>query len=415
MNTLAQFFSDLGLSSDFSSILVTISMLLILAVGAFVVHLITKSILIRGIEKLILKTKATWDNIFLKNNVFTKITHFAPLLFLDICLPIVFKENPLLLLRLNSFILVILIILSVKLFNSVINSAYEIYLSQDISKEIPIKGFIQVLKIANYFIAGILFISVVIEKSPFFLLSGLGALTAVLLFVFKDVLLGLIAGIQLTANKMIRYGDWIEMPKYGADGEVLDVSLTTVKVTNWDKTITTIPTYSLISESFKNWRGMTEAGGRRIKRSVLIDINSVSFCSNELIERLNSVSYLNDQIKSKITEIDLHNRNENIDLNDIVNGRRLTNIGVFRMYIIECLKRNNHIRQDMPFIIRQLPANADGLPLEIYVFANETSWAAFEDIQSDIFDHLYAVIKEFDLKLFQKTTGNDFKEFIAGK
>lgn len=415
MNSLTQFFSDLGFSDDFSSILVISSMLLILGIGSVIVNYITTSILVRAIEKLILKTKATWDDIFLKNSVLAKISHFAPLLFLDICIPIVFKENPLLIVRLNSFIIITLIILAVKLFNSVINSAYEIYLSQEISKDIPIKGFIQVIKIANYFIAGILFISVIIEKSPFFLLSGLGALTAVLLFVFKDVLLGLIAGIQLTANKMIRHGDWIEMPKYGADGEVLDVSLTTVKVKNWDKTITTIPTYSLISESFKNWRGMTESGGRRIKRSIVIDINSVSFCSNELIERLHSVSYLNDQITSKILEIGLHNKNENIDLNDVVNGRRLTNVGVFRMYIIEYLKRNKHIRNDMTFIIRQLSANSEGLPLEIYVFANETSWAVFEDIQSDIFDHLYAVINEFDLKLFQNATGNDFKGVLTKK
>ena len=278
--------------------------------------------------------------------------------------------------------------------------------------EIPIKGFIQVFKLIIYFVGGIFIISILLNKTPVYLFSSLAALTAVLMFIFKDAILGFVAGIQLTANRMVANGDWIEMPKYGADGDIIEIALTTVKVQNWDKTITTIPTYALITESFKNWRGMSESGGRRIKRSISIDMNTIQFCTEEMLGRFSKIQYITSYIEKNKIEVQKHNTLEQVDHSSLVNGRRMTNIGTFRAYVEAYLKNHPKINQEMTFLIRQLAPAENGLPIEIYVFSKDIAWANYESIQANIFDHIMAVVPEFDLRVFQDPTGRDFNKLI---
>jgi miniconductance mechanosensitive channel len=233
------------------------------------------------------------------------------------------------------------------------------------------------------------------------------------MLVFKDTILGFVAGIQLAANDMVRPGDWIEMPKYGADGDVIEVALTTVKVRNFDNTITTLPTYALISDSFKNWRGMSEKGGRRIKRPIHIDVTSVRFCTPEMIERFAKIEKLRPYIDSKQAEVDAYNQDNDIDASVLVNGRRMTNLGTFRAYVLSYLRDHPKLHNNMTLMVRQLPPTATGLPLEIYVFTNDVRWVNYEDIQSDIFDHIFATVREFDLRVFQSPTGADVGEGLA--
>jgi len=278
------------------------------------------------------------------------------------------------------------------------------------TKEISITPFVQVLKLGLYFVTGILLLSLMLQKTPLYFLSGLGALTAVLMFVFKDVLMGFVAGIQLIANKMVAPKDWIEIPKYGADGDVLEITLTTVKVQNFDNTITTIPTYALINESFKNWRNMNLSGGRRIKRYVNIDLGSIKFCSSEMLEQFKRIQLISQYIQNRQEEILVYNKKHQVDESTLVNGRRLTNIGVFRSYVEAYLRQHPMIHKDMTFLIRQLSPSENGLPIEIYVFCKDTNWTAYEAIQADIFDHILAVVPEFDLLVFQEPSGSDFQK-----
>ncbi len=280
------------------------------------------------------------------------------------------------------------------------------------SKQFPLRGLLQTFKLLASVLVGLLAISALMGSSPVILLSGLGALSAVLLLVFKDPILGLVAGIQLSANKMLAVGDWLEMPKYGADGDVIDIALTTVKVRNWDKTITTIPTYALISDSFKNWRGMSEAGGRRIKRSVLVETGSIRFLDKEMIEHLKQAETLGDYLERKQKEIEHANKSRKTDMAIRINGRRLTNVGTFRGYLVSYLKRHPGIHQGMTLIVRQLEPTPNGLPVQIYAFTNTTNWGEYEDIQSDIFDHVLAVMPEFGLRAHEAPTGNDVRSLV---
>jgi miniconductance mechanosensitive channel len=275
--------------------------------------------------------------------------------------------------------------------------------------QFPLKGLLQTIKLVASVFTVILAISLLMDKSPLILLSGLGALSAVLLLVFKDAILGLVAGIQLSTNNMLAVGDWLEMPKYGADGDVIDIALTTVKVRNWDKTITTIPTYALISDSFKNWRGMSEAGGRRIKRSIHIEMSSVGFLTEQQLTKLRKADLLTQYISDKITMIESDNASKKTDMSVMLNGRRLTNIGTFRNYLVALLKTHPHIHQEMTLIVRQLEPSSQGLPVEIYAFTNTTNWNEYENIQSDIFDHVLAILPEFSLRAHEAPTGHDVR------
>jgi miniconductance mechanosensitive channel len=291
--------------------------------------------------------------------------------------------------------------------DALLTSVNDIYQKFEVSRRIPILGYLQVVKILITIVVIIMAISIVIDKSPVLLFSGLGALTAVILLIFKDSILGLVAGIQWVANDMVRPGDWIEMDKYGADGDVIEITLNTVKVQNWDKTITTIPTYALISDSFKNWRGMSESGGRRIKRSVYIDVGSIRFCTPEMIEKFSRIQVLKDYIARKQKELAEYNQTHGIDESELVNGRRMTNIGTFRAYLVEYLRRHPKIHQEMTFLIRHLQPTDKGLPLEVYVFSNDQVWANYEALQADIFDHIFASLPQFGLRPFQSPAGSD--------
>lgn len=387
--------------ADYLSVPLMILFILLICVIA---NFITKKIVIRFITHIVNKNKYQWDNILLEKKVFHKISHIVPAIIIYYFAPAFSFQH-----IIEKVAITYIIIVGLSLINSVLNAIHDIYQSFEISKTQPIKGYIQVVKII-VFVLGIIFvIANLIGENPLILLSGLGALSAVLLLVFRDSLLGLVAGIQLTSNDMVRVGDWIEMPKYGADGDVIDLSLNTVKVQNFDKTITTIPSYALISDSFKNWRGMQATGGRRIKRSLFIDTTSISFCSEEMIEEFRKIHYLTDYIDTRQREIVEYNIKNNINTSNQVNGRALTNIGVFRMYISNYLKNHPGIHQNMTIMVRQLAPNEYGLPIEIYAFSNDVNWTIYESIQADIFDHLFAVAPQFGLRLFQNPTGNDLK------
>jgi miniconductance mechanosensitive channel len=275
--------------------------------------------------------------------------------------------------------------------------------------QFPLKGLMQTVKLIASVLTVIAIISLLMNKSPLLLLSGLGAISAVLLLVFKDPILGLVAGIQLSANNMLSIGDWLEMPKYGADGDVIDIALTTVKVRNWDKTITTIPTYALISDSFKNWRGMTEAGGRRIKRSVYLQMSSIGFLTEETLTHLNKAELLAPYLKEKLAQIKENNTSTKTDMSILLNGRRLTNVGTFRQYLVSYLRNHPKIHQDMTLMVRQLQSTNLGLPIEIYAFTSTTVWNEYEGIQADIFDHVLAVMQEFNLSVHEAPSGQDVR------
>ncbi|MCO7555459.1 mechanosensitive ion channel family protein [Metapseudomonas otitidis] len=274
----------------------------------------------------------------------------------------------------------------------------------------PIKGYLQVLKIAVFAIAAILMVASLIDRSPLILLSGLGAMAAVLMLIFQDTLLSLVASVQITSNDIIRVGDWVEMPQLNADGDVIDIALHTVKVQNWDKTITTIPTKRFITDSFKNWRGMQESGGRRIKRSLYLDQNSVHFLSADEQAGLRRFRLLDSYLKAKESELLSWNAQLDESARLPVNSRQLTNIGTFRAYVEQYLRHHPEIRQDMTLLVRQMAPTADGLPLELYCFTSTTAWARYEAIQSDIFDHLLAILPEFGLRVFQHPSGADLRE-----
>lgn len=395
---------DFGLSPLFAEYLSVALMIMFIVILCLIANFITKKIVIRFITHIVNNNKYQWDNILLEKKVFHKLSHIVPAIIIYYFAE-AFTYQALIEKGAITYIIIVVLIL----LGSLLNAVHDIYQTFEISKIQPIKGYIQVVKIIIYVLGIILVIANLIGENPLIILSGLGALSAVFLLVFKDSLLGLVAGIQLSSNDMVRVGDWIEMPKYGADGDVIDLSLNTVKVQNFDKTITTIPSYALISDSFKNWRGMQVTGGRRIKRSIFIDTTSIAFCSEEKIEKLRYIHYLTDYIETRQREITEYNIKHRIDTSNQVNGRALTNVGLFRTYISNYLKNHPGIHKEMTMIVRQLAPNEHGLPIEIYAFSNDINWAVYESIQSDIFDHLFAIASEFDLRLFQNPTGNDFK------
>ncbi|MEA3504866.1 MAG: mechanosensitive ion channel, partial [Bacteroidota bacterium] len=309
--------------------------------------------------------------------------------------------------RTITIYIIIVVLLAIDAFINSINNIYKE--SFEISKSKPIKGYLQTVKIILFSLGGIIIISTAIGKSAIFLLSGLGALTAVLMLVFKDPILGFVGSIQLSANDMVRPDDWISMPDYGADGTVIDMNLTTVKVRNWDQTISTIPTYALVANSFQNWRGMEEGGGRRIMRSIKINVKSIKFCSPELLAKLKNNRLIADYLKEKEDELKKHNEKYDINPKVKINTRRQTNIGVFRNYLVNYLESHPQINRDMTLIVRQLETTETGLPLQIYCFTSEKAWVQYENIQSNIFDHILTVMPEFELELFQNPSGDDFK------
>jgi len=394
-----------GITEEFSFFLANCIALAFIFLLSLAAYFITKKIILRILSYFIRKNRSKWDSAMLERKVFTRLSHITPAIVVY-SFAGMFPEYQTLIQKLA---VTYLIFMGVWVLDAFLNALEDIYKTFEISKSRPIKSFIQVIKIFIYIIGCIWIISIIIDRSPLLLLSGIGALTAIVTLVFKDSLLGLVGGIQLSANDMVRIGDWIEMPKYGADGDVVDISLNTVKIKNFDNTITTVPTYALISDSFKNWRGMQEAGGRRIKRAVNIDSSSIRFCTDEMLNRFAKIQYISDYIQNKKQEIDQYNQQRGVDASQLVNGRRLTNIGTFRAYLEAYLRNHPGIHQGMIQMVRQLPPGENGLPIEIYAFTKDTDWAAYEAVQADIFDHIMAVVPQFDLRIHQNPTGYDFR------
>ena len=376
-------------------------------------NFVAKRLILSVVKSLVSRSRTSWDDALVQRRVFSKLSHLAPALVLYAGMPLALEGYGLLTSLHSSAALIYMILIAVLVVDSLLNAVHDIYGTYEISREVPIKNFLQVLKLVMYFVSGILILSIILDRTPLYFLSGLGALTAVLMLIFKDAILGFVAGIQLTANRMVAPGDWIEMPRYGADGDVVEMTLTTVKVQNWDKTITTVPTYALISESFKNWRGMQQSGGRRIKRAIHIDMNSIRFCTEEMIGRFSKIQYISKYVETKRAELAEHNRSAKVDDSSLANGRRMTNIGTFRAYVQAYLQNHPMVSQEMTLIIRQLAPGEHGLPIEIYVFCTDIRWAHYEAIQADIFDHILAVLPEFDLRIFQTPSGSDFQAFTT--
>lgn len=366
--------------------------------------------LLKFVKHLILKSRNTWDDALIEHNVLSRMTLLVPLVIILFLSPLILEADSKSSEILILFAKVMLTFQVARSLSAFLNVSRSIYHETAKQKYVPLNAIIQVLKLALYLVATIVIVALIINRSPVYLLSGLGALTAVLLLIFQDTIKGLVASIQISANKMVVAGDWIELPKYGADGDVIEIGLSTVKVENFDKTITTIPTYALISDSFKNWRNMYHTGARRIKRTLIIDIGSIDFYSLDKIDFLSNAALLKSYLNEKKAQINLNeNESKNVEALDKINRRQLTNIGTFRAYIELYLKQNNNIRNDLTCMVRQLPATASGLPLEIYCFANTSEWAKYEGIQADIFDHLFAIAPQFDLRVFQHPSGFDWQ------
>ena len=380
---------------------------------AFFVFFITKRVIVHFIHKLFTKTSSDLDDVLVNRKVFSRLAFLAPIWVIYQLLPEALSSYPQITNFVTAGIKIYVVIIAALIVDSIISSALDVYRSFSISRQIPIQSFAQVAKLLTYFVAIIIVISLMIGESPLKLFAGLGAMTAVLMLIFKDPILGFVAGVQLSYNKMVGIGDWIDIPQHNVSGDVLEIGLTTVKVQNFDNTITTLPTQSLINDSFKNWRGMQESGGRRIKRSIFIDINTISFCDEERIKRYCKIDYIRAYIESKQAELDEYNSKlENAELS-LVNGRRITNVGTFRAYVEAYLTNHHQINQKLTILVRQLAPSENGLPIEIYVFSKEKNWIKYEALQADIFDHLFAVAKEFDLRIFQQPTGLDFVEGIS--
>jgi miniconductance mechanosensitive channel len=376
---------------------------------AIIVTIIFKRILLPLVLNWVQSNNYTWDDPLYKNRFFQRASWFIPVMIISLSIDTLIDNNSstyILIKRMASSAYVVVTILTVTALLGTINDIHKLVRK---SKGQHLQAYIDAAKIVVYILGAIFITSIFTGKSPWGILSVLGGLTAVTMLVFKDSILGFVASIQLTSTDMVRVGDWVEMEQYGADGDVIAMSIHTIRVQNWDKTITTIPTYALVASSFKNWRGMAESGGRRIKRALYLDIHSISFLDDETLARFAKITLLKEYLGQKSLEIEEYNSTHLHDDSFCVNGRRQTNVGVFRAYIIAYLKNHKKIHQNMTFLVRQLPPREYGLPLEIYVFSKDQAWARYEEIQADIFDHLLAAAPEFGLRIFQNPTGYDFR------
>ena len=404
---------SLGFDENVANIVTDYSFFLLLIIISILIYFIAKKTLLSIIHKVTKKSKNKWDDALTEGKFFSRLSYLVPSYIIYVFTPLVLESHPKTVSIVQTVMTIYMLIVVILAINALLNAITDIYQDFTISKRKPIKGYVQVVMIIIYVIGGIIIIAILFGKNPLGLLGGLGAFSAILLLVFKDPILGFVGGIQLSANKMLQPGDWVSMPEYNADGTVTDVALTTVKVQNWDKTISTIPTYSLITGSFKNWRGMEESGGRRIKRSINIDMKSIKFCTPDMLKKFEEILDVKEYVKNKEIELEAYNTEMNIDNSVLVNGRRQTNIGIFRAYLRGYLHNHPKVHDDMTFLIRQLQPTEKGLPIEIYVFSKMQEWAKYEDLQSDIFDHVLAVIPQFELKVFQNPTGEDFKKLIS--
>ncbi|MFW6303549.1 MAG: mechanosensitive ion channel family protein [Candidatus Sumerlaeota bacterium] len=389
----------------------------------YVFYKIAKIVMEKMVHRLIKKTKFEWDDVFIEKKVLSRLAQIVPALILYVVADYFVEHASVAFLPeerigevfplssiIMRFSMIYLILAGVLVLDALLSSFMVIMQPWESRYKMPIGPVLQAGKVVAYIVMIILVISQILGKNPSLLITGLAGLTAVTMLIFKDTILGFVGGIQLTANDMVRRGDWITMPDFGADGDVMEITLTTVKVQNWDKTITTIPTYALVSSSFINWRGMTESGGRRVCRSVNIDMSTIRFCDKDMIAKFRKIEFISDYIDAKQEEIEVYNKEHNVDDSVVVNGRRMTNIGTFRAYVTAYLRQHPQVHQEgMTFLVRQLAPGETGLPIQIYVFLKEQRWAYYEGIQSDIFDHILAVVPEFELRVFQNPSGYDMR------
>lgn len=390
---IAQQLSDMGIDKENISWSTRLTLIALILLISYIMTKLFRHLVIPAVHKITSRTKATWDDYLFNEKMMTSFCRMIPPIMFYLLLPFVFNNVPQVLDILLKGCLIYLVITTLMLVNSFLNSLYEISNEHETLRNRPLKGIYQMINLVAIGIGIILIISILIDQNAATILAGLGASAAVLMLIFKDSILGLVAGVQLSANDMLRPGDWITMPKYGADGDVLEVSLTTVKVRNFDKTITTIPPYVLVSDSFQNWRGMRETGGRRIKRSIFIDMTTVHFCSEREKEMFASRGWIDEAQAKPETQV--------------------VNLYVFRNYLQNYLKEHPRTHKELMIMVRQMQPTSEGLPLEIYCFSNTTVWPEYEQIQGEIFDHILAVIPEFGLRIFQRPSGNDLTNTVS--
>ena len=393
-----------------------VSTIIIIGLAVLAVLLVwwlAKKVLIAFVPKLTAKTVTLWDDIIFNRRILTSLATLIPSLLIYQFLPIFFKDSSNILPYILTATDILVVAVTVWILTSFFTSINEILSQKERYKDKPIGSLTQLAKILTYSIGAILIVSTVISRSPIFLLSGLGAIAAVVLLVFKDSILGFVASIQLSANNMVQVGDWVTVPNYGADGDVLEINLTTIKVQNFDLTITTIPTYAFISDSFTNWRGMQQSAGRRIKRAVHIKKDTIGFCDAAMLDKFQKMELISDYIAERKKEIEAYNAEHSIDTSTLVNGRNMTNIGVLKVYIEKYLHANPNINEEMMIMVRQLPSSEVGLPLEVYAFSKSKEWKVYESVMSDIFDHILSVVPYFDLQLFESPSGSDFRQLVA--
>lgn len=398
------------LLSDVHPVLVPVAGLLTLMFVAWVISWISRRVVQGLFKRAAATTPAQWDDFIVRRKVLKRAVQMLPAVVTYLGAPAIpeLSERAITVVQNVSLTyMALMAMLALSGLLSVVNDVYEL---REGSRKRPIKGYIQITKILLFCFGIVIAIAALLDKSPLLLLSGIGAITAVVLLVFKDTILSLVASIQLSSLDMVRIGDWIEMPQFNADGDVIDIALHTVQVQNWDKTITTIPTHRLISDSFKNWRGMSESGGRRIKRAVIIDMQSVRFLTPEEIEHFQRFALLRDYLRDKQSELSAYNEALESPVANDVNFRRLTNLGTLRAYLFNYLKNHPRIRKDMTLLVRQLSLREDGVPIELYCFTDTTNWNEYESIQADLFDHILSILGEFDLRAYQQPSGANLSE-----
>ena len=406
------FLGQLGLPDKLIPLAAYSSVFLLVLLLAIPATWIARRSLLRFIHHVVRSNRMPWDDALVDNHFFQRLSLIMPVLIFYISQDLLLPPDSLAAIILRRLITCGFVLVGIGTIVALLNTANDIYKNLHRKSGKTIRGYIDAARIVVYVLGIIFLIAILTNRSPWGLLSVMGGLTAVTMLVFRDSILGFIASIQLTGTDMIRVGDWIEMPGYDADGEVIEISIHSVRVRNWDKTITTIPTYGLISKSFKNWRGMSESGGRRIKRSLNLDMTSIRFLTDQELDKLAEIQLITDYIRRKQREIKIFNKEHAVNPSMIINGRCQTNAGIFRAYVIAYLRHNPKLHKDMTFLVRQLKPGPDGLPLQIYVFSRDQTWVNYEAIQADIFDHLIAALPQFELRIFQQPSGYDFRKLV---
>ena len=400
---LESLFQPLNFSEYYLLLVFRGTTFLSLVAGSITFYFVSWLIIKRCINAFAKRSENDYDDILIKNKVISRTSYLLPAYIINRLVAYTLPSFPNVSIFIKDTIEVYVILMVIFILIAIINSFFEIYNTFERSRTKSIKGVVQVVKIVVYIVGSLMVIAAILDTNLSTLFLGLGTLSAVLMLVFKDAILGFVGGLQLSLNDMVRLGDWISMPKFGADGDVLDITLTTVKVQNFDKTITTIPTYALVSDYFTNYRGMSESGGRRIKRNISIDMESVKFCSDDLFDELKKLKLLSEFVKlHKVKTKSIDSLNDN--LIDLTNSKRFTNLELFRDYVSSYLNNHPNIHNEMPVIVRQLQSTDKGLPIEIYVFSNQLDWKVYEDLQSEIIDHIIAILPLFKLRVFQATT-----------